>query len=162
MTLLWFFFFKVESRHFFNTINQIHPVLIFTSELKHNNSFPFFDILIECTNFGLQMSIYRKPMFTGLYTRWGSFCPQRHKINLIKTLVHQGLNDLLQTKTYWWTEFIKKTLLKNGYLDDVSTNTIEYKMPAILHQTKIWAREVPSISKITVDWQYLHAANRTN
>ena len=57
-----------SSRCFFNTVNQLHPALTFTSEFEHHNNLPFLDILVECTNFGLQTSIYCKPTFTGTYT----------------------------------------------------------------------------------------------
>ena len=68
-------------------------------------------------------SVYRKPTFSGLYTRWDSFCPQKHKINLIKTLVHRAL--MISSKCFLddEIEFIRPTLSKNGYplsvLDDV-------------------------------------------
>ena len=60
-------------------------------------------------------SVYRKPTFSGLYTRWDSFCPQRRKINLTKTLVYRDL--MISSKCFLGDEikFIKSTLSKNGY-----------------------------------------------
>ena len=118
---------RLESRCFFNTINQLHPVLTFTCEFKHNNSLPFLDVLVEHTNFGLQMLIYCKPIFTWLYMWWDSFCPPRRKINLIKTWVHHALMICAKPKLANNLDFIKKTLLKNRYPKDVITNTIRYK-----------------------------------
>ena len=60
-------------------------------------------------------SVYRKPTFSDRYTRWDSFCPQQHKINLIKTLVHRAL--MISSKCFFddEIEFIRSTLSRNGY-----------------------------------------------
>ena len=119
------FFLRLESRHFFNTVNQLYPVLTFTCEIEHNNSLPYLNVLVEHMNFSLQMTIYCKPMFTGSDTWWGSFCPSRCKINLIKILVHCALMICFKPKLAYELDFIKKTLLKNGYPEDVITYTIK-------------------------------------
>ena len=92
-------------------------MLTFTCEFKPN-SLPFLDILVERTNFGMQALFYRKPMFTRPYTR--------RKINLIKTLVHSAL-ICSKPKLANELDFIKMTLLKNGYPEVTITNTIRYK-----------------------------------
>ena len=84
---------RLESRRFFNSVDELHPALTFTCKFERSNGSPFLDVLVERANFSLQMSIYRKPEFTGSYTQCVSFCPPRRKINLINCL-----NDLLQTK----------------------------------------------------------------
>ena len=55
------------------------------------------------------------PPFSGLYTRWDSFCPQLRKINLINTLVYYALK--ISSKCFLGDEikFIKSTLSKNWY-----------------------------------------------
>ena len=60
---------RSESRRFFYTVNQKHPALTFTCEFAHNNSLPFLDVLVALTNFGMHTTIYRKPTFTGSYSR---------------------------------------------------------------------------------------------
>ena len=47
------------------------------------------DVLVERKDGDLRTSIYRKPTFTGLYTRWDSFF---HKSGLIKSLTPRGHN----------------------------------------------------------------------
>ena len=64
--------------------------LHFTFEKEENNSLPFLDVLVEKSDTGFLTSVYRKPTFSGLYTRWSSFCPKQRKISLIKTLAHRA------------------------------------------------------------------------
>ena len=103
---------------FFLTVNQLHPALTFICEFEHNKNLSFPDV---------QTSIYHKPTFTGLYTRWGSFCSPRRKINFINTLVHRALMICTKVKFADEFDFIKTTLLKNELPKDVITNTIRYK-----------------------------------
>ena len=60
-------------------------------------------------------SVYRKLTFSGLYTRWESFCPQQRKIILINTHVHRAF--LISSKCFLDDEiaFIRSTLSNNGY-----------------------------------------------
>ena len=39
-------------------------------------------LLVEKSNKKFLTSIYKKPTFTGQYTRWDSFGPKKRKINL--------------------------------------------------------------------------------
>ena len=50
------FYSRSESRRFFHSINQLHPVLIFTCEFKHN-CLPLLDVLVESTHLGFLTSI---------------------------------------------------------------------------------------------------------
>ena len=61
--------------------NNIQPALEFTMEEENNGELPFLDLLIKHSSTELLTTVYRKPTFSGLYTRWNSFCD----INLIRT-----------------------------------------------------------------------------
>ena len=102
-----FCLFKTEKDAdlFFTQLNSMH------SSLK----FPFLDVFVYKTSTAFLTSVYRKPTFSGLYTRWDSFYPQQCKINLIKTLVYCAL--MISSKCFLGDEvkFIKSTLSKNGY-----------------------------------------------
>ena len=93
----------------------MHPSLKFTVEKESNHQNAFLDIFVHKTSTAFLTSVYRKPTFSGLYTRWDSFCPQHRKINLIKTLVHRAL--MISSKRFLddEIEFIRSTLSKNGY-----------------------------------------------
>ena len=78
-----------------NTINffqnlifySIHSCLVFTHKKEINKSLSFLDVLLEKSNKKFITSVYRKPTFTGQYTRLDLFGPKKRKINLIGTLV---------------------------------------------------------------------------
>ena len=80
-------------------------------------------------------SVYRKPTFTGLYTRWDSFSSKQHKINLIKCLV----NRATKICSPCWLEpeihRIKDILATNGYptfiVDRVIKATLNPRVPLI-------------------------------
>ena len=75
----------------FNSPNYIHPALKFTLDKETDYTLSFLDVLVHMTPLRYVTSIYRKYTFTGLYTRWDSFCPIQQKINLIKTRTHRAL-----------------------------------------------------------------------
>ena len=93
----------------------MHPSIKFTMEKESNHQLAFLDVFVHKTSTAFLTSVYRKLTFSGLYTRWDSFCPQQCKINLIKTLVHRAL--MISSKCFLndEIEFIKSTLSKNGY-----------------------------------------------
>ena len=89
----------------------MHPSLKFTVERDSNHRLPFLDVLVHKTPTAFLTCVYRKPTFSGLCTRWDSFCPQQRKINLIKTLVYRGL--MISSKCFLGDEIKFKS--KNGY-----------------------------------------------
>ena len=100
---------------FLAQLNSMHPSLKFTVEKESNHRLQFLDVFVHKTPTAFLTSVYRKPTFSGLYTRWDSFWPQQRKINLIKTLVYCAL--MTPSKCFLGDEIkiIKSTLSKNGY-----------------------------------------------
>ena len=138
-------------------------ILKFTVERESNHHLAFLDIFVHKTPIAFLTSVYRKPIFSGLYTRWDSFCPQQCKINLIKTLVYHAL--MISSKCFLGDEikFIKSTLSKNGYplsvLDSV-VNDVMIKFdrasrctvnrcPVSLHLPYIGSRDERLVKSIT-------------
>ena len=105
-----------EANQFFNFINSAHPNIKFTMEKEHNNSLPFLDLLTQYRDSKLHSSIYRKPTFTGLALNFFSYCPMKHKINSIKTLIHRAYY-LSSNYQYFATEidYLKNFFTNNGY-----------------------------------------------
>ena len=92
----------------------MHSSLKFTVEKESNHQLDFLDVFVHKTSTAFLTSVYRKPTFSGLYTRWDSFCPQQRKINLIETLVHCAL--MISSKCFDdEIEFIRSTVSKKGY-----------------------------------------------
>ena len=108
---------------FFHSLNSIHPNIKFTYE--SNASIPFLDIFIQKSDNKLNLSIYRKPTSTDLYTHWNSFIPTRYKINLITCLIDRAYK-ICNSYQAIHQEFqnITKRLLKNGYPQRVIDNVI--------------------------------------
>ena len=73
-------------------LNNLYPALQFTMEEENNGELPFLDVLIKHSSTELLTTVYRKPTFTGLYTRWDPFCDTRNKINLIRSLTFRAKN----------------------------------------------------------------------
>ena len=89
------------------------------SQTHLNLGLPFLDVLVEKSPSKFITPFYWKPTFTGQYLHWNSFSPQKHKTNLILTLIHQALAicslDRLPSKL----DKIKFILQTNGYPEHV-------------------------------------------
>ena len=106
---------KPEALKFLNTLNGLHPSLVFTMESKEDNKLPFLDVLVFREEKEFSSTIYRKPTFTGLYNRWDSYSAYDQKVALIRSLTlrakricsPQHLNDEVAK--------LKAILQGNGY-----------------------------------------------
>ena len=117
---------KDTANGFLQYLNSRHNSIKFTIEFEQDNEIPFLDILVKrCPNNTFVTSIYRKKTFTGLYTKWDSFTPRKHKINLIRTLTYRCYRicssaSLLQSAL----GDLRKLLLQNGYPQGIITYNI--------------------------------------
>ncbi|CAF0891263.1 unnamed protein product [Didymodactylos carnosus] len=98
-------------------LNKLHPSIKFTFEEENasEHTLPFLDVLVKKTE-GYTTSVYRKPSFTGLMTKWLSFIPKRYKRNAISTMVYRAFN-VSSTYQILHNEFdvIRVLARKNGY-----------------------------------------------
>ena len=108
-----------HAEHFFNILNGLHPALRFTMEIEADSKLPFMDILVQRTNGSFARSVYRKPTFTGLYTRWDSFSPTSQKIGLIKSLKSRALKICSESMLQDEFDKLKDIFVENGYPIDV-------------------------------------------
>jgi hypothetical protein len=121
----------VDEHHrarFESYLNNLHPCLKFTSEIEVNRSIAFLDVLIHKRQGAFLTQVFRKPTFTGEYTKWRSFCDVKRKINLIKNLTHRAL--MLCSDEFLEVELtnIKSIFNKNGYPDKLVSRTIVRKI----------------------------------
>ena len=88
----------------------------FTEEEENERKLPFLDVLITKTSNGIETTVYKKPTFSGLYTKWDSYTPTKYKRNLINNLLH-GAHQICSSSTLLHKEFnqISLVLEKNGY-----------------------------------------------
>ena len=144
---------------FLSFLNSQHPNISFTSEKETDGVLSFLDINIKHTPKNFATSIYRKPTFTGLMSKFYDFSPQEYKSNLISTLVCRAfrisssylslhnefnfLKELLQGNGYPLA-FIEKTIgrmLKNftNLLAIVKLRIMMFLNPLFISQLTIWA-----------------------
>ena len=76
----------------------------------------------------LEISVNRKPTFTGQFLRWEFFSPLNRKISLISTLVHQALMICTKRRLNDEREQIKRILLHNSYSKSVVNAEIAKKI----------------------------------
>ena len=105
-----------EALSFFSRLNDLHPDLQFTMESETENQLPFMDVLIKRVGDDLIRSVYRKPTFTGLYTRWDSFAPTGQKISLIKSLAIRAFRICSASTLSVELRQLCAILVKNGWL----------------------------------------------
>ena len=101
---------------FLEYMNSRHKSMKFTSELELNNQFSFLDILVTRANGAFTTSVYRKPTFSGLYTKFDSFIPDSFKFGLVYSLLHR----IYCISSSWHNvdieiKKLKDIFLKNGY-----------------------------------------------
>ena len=113
-----FLLFK-SSHHaelFLTYLNNKHPNISFTSDLEQDSILPFLDVKIKRNENNFITSIYRKPTYTGLFSKFYSFSPKQNKENLVYTLTYRAYRicsnfQLLHEQL----QFLKDTLQLNGY-----------------------------------------------
>jgi len=79
-----------EVNKFLEYLNNQHPNIKFTCEIEQNGHLPFLDIDISRDMNSFVSSVYRKPTYTGLTTKFNSYIPIKYKGNLISTLIFRA------------------------------------------------------------------------
>ena len=117
-----------KSEEFLTLLNNIHCSLNFTTEMEHENAIPFLDINVQRTGNELHRSIYRKKTFTGLYTRFDSFCPMNQKLSTLKSLVARAVKlctpELLEQEM----DKLRSIFMNNGFPIKIINKYIQQAM----------------------------------
>ena len=100
---------------FFEQLNSLHPALRFTMECEQERKLPFMDVLLTRRNGKLVRSVYRKPMFTGLYVRWDSFSPMDQKIAAVKSLFSRAMRICSASELGGEVVIIRSIFANNGF-----------------------------------------------
>ena len=150
---------EADADQFLLTLNSLHPALKFTMEKEANQTLIFLDVKVDKSEKQFQTSVYRKPTFTGHNMRWDSFAPSKRKTNLIKTLVHRALKICSPGKVglvymsrlhSQEQDCIRSILKNNGYPETIINSSISKK----ISHFQLLPKEMPCVSKTTLDWQY--------
>ena len=115
----------IKSRDFLVFLNGLHPALKFTAENECDGKLPFMDVLVHCVENDFVWSVFRKPTFTGLYTRWDSYAPTNQKINLIKSLTTRAVRICSPSTMDHELRTLQELFVKNGYPLHLVERTIE-------------------------------------
>ena len=77
---------------FRNFLNGRHANMSFTIEREKQNRMSFLDIAIIREDKTFTTSVYRKPIFSGVYTHFDSFLPSKYKSGTVYTLACRCLH----------------------------------------------------------------------
>ena len=113
-----FLIFKSSSHIplFLEYFNSRHPNIEFTCDNEIDCKLPFLDMHVERSGGKLSTSVYRKPTFTGLISKYDSLAPNFYKKNLASTLVFWSFKlNWDYFKFSGDSEFINKILRSNVY-----------------------------------------------
>ena len=93
-----------------------HQNIIFTVEQGNVSSLSFFDVKICRKNGKFVTSVYRKPIFSGVFTSYETFIPTYQKRGLLHTLLHSSFRICCDFKTFHFEiDHLKTILIKNNY-----------------------------------------------
>ena len=115
-------------------LNTLHPALKFTTELESSNTLPFLDVLVDRSNLGFTISVYRKPTFRGQYTQWDSYSSTRNKIALINIKVNRAQRICSPCNLPAKIDKIMNILGENGYPEHI----VKRYMHKYLNTTNDW------------------------
>ena len=106
---------KQHIKMFFRYINSRHKNMSFTVEEEFEDKLPFLDILV-IRGEKFITNIYRKPTFSGLYSNFYSFLPEKYKIGLIHTLLFR-IYTICSDRSNIFIEIgkLRKFMRKNEY-----------------------------------------------
>ena len=113
-----------SSREAFNTfyqeLNNVYPGhLAFTFETA-DWRINFLDLTVIRTAGGLEHEFYQKDTHSGTYLDYFSHCPEKTKINIIKSETRRIINNCSQEESIWsHLENLRAHLLKSNYPIDI-------------------------------------------
>ena len=79
-----------QANKFLRYMNDKHPKIKFTIEMKSDNKLPFLDLLTDKFNDDLDISIYRKQTYTDLGVNFLSACNMKYKLNTFNTFFYRA------------------------------------------------------------------------
>ena len=93
-----------------------HENIKFTVKQDNIDSFLLLNVKIHCKNGKFVASVYRKPIFSGIFTNYESFILACQKRGLLHTLLHRSFSICFDFKTFQFKiDHLKTILMKNNY-----------------------------------------------
>ena len=117
---------KDHIEKFRNYLNKQHKNIKFTSRIEENGFLPFLDIKICRENNKFVTSVYRKPIFSGVFTNFESFIPDIYKRGLIEALLHRSFRLCSNYENFHREiEPLKSILKHNSYPHNLVNHCIK-------------------------------------
>ena len=130
------------ARSFLGVLNALHPALTFTMESEVDRKLPFLDSLVFREVDRFTTAIYRKPTFTGVYTRWDSFSPTGQKIALIRSLTTRAKRICSEEHLDGEIVKLKSIFAKNGYPPPITERVIGQTLHPKVAEPRVTPRPV--------------------
>ena len=126
-------------------LNSQHPKIHFTKEIENKGCLSFLDINLSRQKNKLEMSIYRKPTFTGLGLSFFSFIPATVKKAVIHSAVFRAFRLSSSYKLFdVELNFLKDFFRNNGF----PRHLIESVIKGVLDKIFISSSPPPSVPKL--------------
>ena len=117
---------KDHVEKFRNYPNKLHKNTKFTSKIEEKCSLSFLGITMSGENNKFVASIYRKPIFSGVFTNFESFIPDIYKRGLIETLLHRSFRLCSNYENFHREiETLKSILKRNSYPHNLVNHCIK-------------------------------------
>ena len=79
-----------DADRFIAYLNSLHPNMKFTMEHEVLDRLAFLDLLLIKVDNKVEITVYRKPTHSGVFTHFTSFVPYPFKVGLINTLLSRA------------------------------------------------------------------------
>ena len=124
---------RANALLFLKYLNSLHPNIKFTMECEEDEKLAFLDLLIMKSNDNIELTIYRKPTHSGVFTHFTSFIPHHYKVALVKTLICRAYRHCSSWLLFHEEiENITDMLMNNGYNLSLIENTVKYFWISVL------------------------------
>ena len=128
-------------------LNTCLPNTSFSFEQEINGKLSFLDVEVSRQQGKFSTTVYRKPIFSGVYTHFDSFLTALYKVCMIYTLAYRCFKNCSDwTKIYDKLNFLKHVSLKNGY--PLSFTDKRFKM--VLNKLVIKRPQLTTVEKKTL------------
>ncbi len=107
-----------DADRFISFLNSLHPNMKFTMEHEVLDRLAFLDLMLikEKKKNKLNITVYRKPTHSGVFTHFTSFVPYPFKVGLINTLLSRAYRICSNWSVFHLeAERLMSMLMMNGY-----------------------------------------------
>ena len=115
--------FRGHVKKFVDYMNTKHPNIRFTFEIEDQNNFSFLDIKIirSIEKKAFETSVYRKSIFSSVFTNFKSFIPMTYKVGLPETWMLFRCFSLCSSCEKFYEEIakLKEIFKRNSYLKNI-------------------------------------------